>query len=64
MHIKKRYKLSEEKTFESLFFREKESLLNIVDHFQNNDDQCWSGRKGRGQEAWAEQRIVPKGSGR
>mmetsp|Transcript_49673 Transcript_49673/g.75593 ORF Transcript_49673/g.75593 Transcript_49673/m.75593 type:complete len:743 (+) Transcript_49673:73-2301(+) len=31
----KRYKLSEEKSFESLFFREKDSLLNIVDHFQS-----------------------------
>jgi mitochondrial chaperone BCS1 len=31
----KRYKLSEEKSFDSLFFRDKDSLLNIVDHFQN-----------------------------
>jgi SpoVK/Ycf46/Vps4 family AAA+-type ATPase len=31
----KRYKLSEEKSFDSLFFREKDSLLNIVNHFQN-----------------------------
>lgn len=29
----KRYKLSEEKTFDSLFFKEKESLLKIVDNF-------------------------------
>mmetsp|Transcript_7602 Transcript_7602/g.16561 ORF Transcript_7602/g.16561 Transcript_7602/m.16561 type:complete len:767 (-) Transcript_7602:145-2445(-) len=29
----KRYKLSEEKTFESLFFREKDDLLQIIDHF-------------------------------
>lgn len=29
----KRYKLSEEKTFDSLFFREKESLLSLVDNF-------------------------------
>eukprot|EP00547_Thalassionema_nitzschioides_P015688 CAMPEP_0194231670 /NCGR_PEP_ID=MMETSP0158-20130606/322_1 /TAXON_ID=33649 /ORGANISM="Thalassionema nitzschioides, Strain L26-B" /LENGTH=732 /DNA_ID=CAMNT_0038964325 /DNA_START=71 /DNA_END=2269 /DNA_ORIENTATION=+ len=30
-----RYKLSEEKTFNSLFFKEKESLLKLVDHFTN-----------------------------
>jgi chaperone BCS1 len=30
-----RYKLSDEKTFESLFFRQKETLLKLVDHFQN-----------------------------
>lgn len=29
----KRYKLSDEKTFESLFFREKENLLKIIDNF-------------------------------
>jgi chaperone BCS1 len=29
----KRYKLSSEKTFDSLFFREKESLLGLIDHF-------------------------------
>ena len=29
----KRYKLSDEKTFESLFFRQKESLLNTIRHF-------------------------------
>jgi chaperone BCS1 len=29
----KRFKLSNEKTFESLFFCEKESLLGLVDHF-------------------------------
>jgi chaperone BCS1 len=29
----KRYKLSNEKTFESLFFRQKGTLLSIVDHF-------------------------------
>ena len=29
----KRYRLSDEKTFESLFFQEKERLLDIVDHF-------------------------------
>ena len=29
----KRYKLSNEKTFDSLFFREKESLLSLIDHF-------------------------------
>ena len=28
-----RYKLSEEKTFESLFFKEKDSLLNLMNHF-------------------------------
>lgn len=28
-----RYKLSDEKTFQSLFFREKENLLRVVDHF-------------------------------
>jgi chaperone BCS1 len=29
----KRYKLSDHKTFESLFFRQKEGLLNIIQHF-------------------------------
>jgi hypothetical protein len=33
-HLYKRYRLSEEKTFKTLFFREKEHLLRIVDHFQ------------------------------
>ena len=31
----KRYRLCEDKTFESLFFRQKDSLLRVVDHFQN-----------------------------
>ena len=31
----KRYQLSDEKTFESLFFREKQNILNIVDNFTN-----------------------------
>jgi hypothetical protein len=31
----KRYKLSDEKTFESLFFKEKGRLLEMVDHFVN-----------------------------
>lgn len=30
-----RYRLSEEKTFDSLFFEQKKHLLKIVDHFQN-----------------------------
>ncbi|GAX15054.1 mitochondrial chaperone BCS1 [Fistulifera solaris] len=30
-----RYRLSDEKTFNSLFFRQKESLLKMVDHFLN-----------------------------
>ena len=30
-----RYRLSEEKTFGSLFFREKESLLRLIQHFTN-----------------------------
>lgn len=30
----KRYKLSDEKTFESLFFKEKQDLLQILDNFQ------------------------------
>lgn len=30
-----RYRLSDEKTFESLFFREKQPLLSIVEHFRN-----------------------------
>jgi chaperone BCS1 len=30
-----RYRLSDEKTFESLFFREKEPLLNLIDNFHN-----------------------------
>merc|ERR1712125_2157 len=30
-----RYKLSNEKTFNSLFFQQKESLLKLVDHFTN-----------------------------
>ena len=29
-----RYKLSDEKTFSSLFFRQKESLINVINHFQ------------------------------
>jgi chaperone BCS1 len=29
----KRYKLSDEKSFDSLFFREKKSLLGLIDHF-------------------------------
>jgi chaperone BCS1 len=31
----KRYKLSDEKTFDSLFFREKGGLLGLMDHFNN-----------------------------
>jgi len=31
----KRYQLSDEKTFESLFFREKENILKIVENFTN-----------------------------
>ena len=31
----KRYQLSDEKTFESLFFKEKENILKIVDNFTN-----------------------------
>jgi len=31
----KRYQLSDEKTFESLFFQEKEKMLKIVDNFTN-----------------------------
>ena len=31
----KRYQLSNEKTFESLFFKEKETVLKVVDHFTN-----------------------------
>lgn len=30
----RRYRLSDEKTFNSLFFRQKQSLLKLVDHFQ------------------------------
>lgn len=33
----KRYKLSDAKTFESLFFGEKDNLLRILDHFQNKN---------------------------
>jgi mitochondrial chaperone BCS1 len=32
--VYKRYRLSDEKTFDSLFFQQKESLLNVVNHFQ------------------------------
>ena len=32
----KRYKLSDEKTFDSLFFRDKESLLELLQHFNNS----------------------------
>lgn len=32
-HVFKRYRLSEEKTFASLFFREKDSLLTLIDNF-------------------------------
>jgi SpoVK/Ycf46/Vps4 family AAA+-type ATPase len=31
----KRYKLSDEKSFDSLFFREKNNLLGLIDHFSN-----------------------------
>lgn len=31
----KRYQLSDEKTFDSLFFRQKENVMKIVDHFIN-----------------------------
>lgn len=31
----KRYQLSDEKTFESLFFKEKENILKVVNHFTN-----------------------------
>lgn len=31
----KRYQLSDEKTFESLFFKEKDNILKLVDHFTN-----------------------------
>jgi chaperone BCS1 len=31
----KRYKLSEEKSFDSLFFKEKGNLLGLIDHFTN-----------------------------
>lgn len=31
----KRYKLSDEKTFETLFFREKKKLLTVIEHFTN-----------------------------
>lgn len=31
----KRYQLSDEKTFESLFFKEKDTILKVVDHFTN-----------------------------
>lgn len=34
-HVYTRYRLSEEKTFDSLFFREKESLLKLIQHFTN-----------------------------
>lgn len=30
-----RYELSDEKSFQSLFFQEKDSLLSVIDHFQN-----------------------------
>lgn len=31
----KRYKLSDEKTFNSLFFPQKETILNLLNHFKN-----------------------------
>jgi len=31
----KRYKLSDEKSFDSLFFKEKKNLLGLIDHFTN-----------------------------
>ena len=34
-HTFKRYQLSDEKTFESLFFKEKDTILKIVDSFTN-----------------------------
>jgi len=34
-HTYKRYQLSDEKTFESLFFKEKETILSIVNNFTN-----------------------------
>ena len=35
-HLYTRYRLSEEKTFDSLFFRQKEPLLKLLDHFSNH----------------------------
>jgi hypothetical protein len=35
-----RYKLSDEKTFESLFFPEKPKLLSLLEHFQNKDGEA------------------------
>jgi chaperone BCS1 len=32
-HVYKRYKLSDDKTFDTLFFKEKENLLRLVSHF-------------------------------
>ena len=34
-----RYKLSDEKTFDSLFFPEKEQLLKILEHFRGKTGQ-------------------------
>jgi SpoVK/Ycf46/Vps4 family AAA+-type ATPase len=34
-HTFKRYKLSEDKTFDSLFFEQKQNLLKTIDHFSN-----------------------------
>jgi chaperone BCS1 len=31
----KRYQLSDEKTFDSLFFKEKETIINLINHFTN-----------------------------
>ena len=35
----KRYQLSDEKTFESMFFKEKQTILKIVDNFTNKKDK-------------------------
>lgn len=33
--VYKRYRLSDEKSFSSLFFKEKEMMLKLLDHFAN-----------------------------
>lgn len=37
----RRFELSDEKTFESLFFKQKETLLKIVNNFTEKERKVW-----------------------
>ena len=36
----RRYKLSDDKTFKSIFFPEKDNLLDLIEHFKNRTYIC------------------------